>query len=78
MPIVTIIECDVCRKRIEILEDKETPGAEEVLNIIDAMSKRLFFCTLDCLKKWAEKYSCPYRGSKEVKGKADDYLPGLN
>jgi len=79
MPIVTIIQCDCCGKRIEIFENKETPGAEEVLNVIDAMSKKLFFCTIECLRKWAAKYVCPYKESpRSVVGEADEFLPGLN
>lgn len=78
MPIVTIIECDVCHKRFEIQDNEETPGAEEILQITDAMTKKKFFCTIKCLDKWREKYVCPYKNEpKTVKGSADEYLPGL-
>lgn len=79
MPIVTIIECDVCHKRFEIKDNEETLGAEEILQITDAMTKKKFFCTLPCLDKWREKYVCPYKNkTKPVKGTADEYLPGLS
>lgn len=79
MPLVTIIECDGCKKRLEILENQETPGAEEVLSLTDAMGKKIFFCSKMCCQKWLEKYTCPYKDKpSQNKGRADDFLPGLN
>lgn len=79
MPMTTIIECDVCRKEFKIKDHAETPGAEEILQITDAMTKKYFFCTVSCLLKWLEKYKCPYKEEPSpLKGDIDEFLPGLN
>jgi hypothetical protein len=79
MPLIktVIIECDVCKKRFEIEDATETPGAEKILHLRDAMDKHIWFCAIECLRKWSEKYSCPYKVSPEA-GTIDEFLPGLN
>lgn len=73
-----VIECDECKKQFEILDNKETPGAEEILHTKDAMGKEVFHCGIACHLKWASKYKCPYRGSYPTAGSIDELLPGLN
>jgi hypothetical protein len=71
------VVCDVCQKEFPILDDKETPGAEEILHIMDALGKEFFFCNTTCLQKWLSKYKCPYLASKGQTGDIDEILPGV-
>jgi hypothetical protein len=63
MGMVTIIHCDCgCRRSIEI-GDTHVKGAEEMLQVTDAMGKKIFLISTECFLKWASTYECPY--SKE-------------
>lgn len=69
----TIIDCDCgCKQSLELGEG-DTPGAEQMLQITDAMSRKYFFLNKACLVKWLEKYECPYPRHEKPAG--DDVPP---
>jgi hypothetical protein len=80
MPLIktVIVECDVCKSRFEIADKEETKGAEKILHLRDAMDVHTWFCSIECLRKWAGKYSCPYKTETVAAGSVDEILPGLN
>ena len=62
MSIITILQCDVCKKKLEVT-DGETPGAELFLEVNDANQVKVHFCGIAHLRQWAATYVCPYRRS---------------
>ena len=77
MPITTTIQCDCgCKRKIEI-GTEETVGAEKILQVTDANAVKTFFMSIDCLRKWAATYRCPYQAGKPQNSTLDDVLPGL-
>ena len=62
MSIITIIQCNFCKKKLE-LGDGETLGAETILELNDANSVKLHFCGKQHLISFLATYTCPYRKS---------------
>ena len=62
MTLITTVVCDWpnCKSRIE-LGDNPFPGAEEILEVRDAESKRFHFCCQEHLRNWIMGYRCPYK-----------------
>jgi hypothetical protein len=79
MPRLTTVKCDGegCKNSYEISEENPPVGIYEVLQITDTMGKSHWFCSINCLRKWAAKYECPYLVPPSP-DKIDDLLPGLN
>lgn len=80
MPLLNTARCDCgCEKELFLggPEDKDVTGAEELLQVTDANSKRFFFLTADCLRRWAAKYTSPYARPKSEFVPLDDILPGV-
>ena len=61
--IFTTITCDIkgCNSKLEIRDDQETIGAEELLEVTDANHKKHWFCCIEHLRQWANGYCCPYK-----------------
>ena len=80
MPLLNTVRCDCgCDRTLELggQNDKDVPGAEEMLQITDANSQRFFFLTIDCLRKWAAKYESPYKRPQPAEFiPLDAILPG--
>ena len=75
MPLINIIECDECGKRISI--DQETPGAEFIIEHTDAKGEKIFHCGEGCMKIWAAKYTSPYKRPEPAEFiPLDAILPG--
>ena len=76
----TIIVCDCgCKKEMEI-GDAPVPGAEQIIQITDAMQEKKMFITTECFKKFAAAYKCPYPPQVPAApvGDLDSMLPGVN
>ena len=77
LPLITIFKCEEpCGKEIK-LEDRDMPEQAEVLQVTDALGTKLFFHNVECLRKWAATYECPYLVPPSP-DKIDDLLPGLH
>ena len=58
---ITVVECDAkdCPKKCEIREPAP-PEVFTILQVTDTMGKSLWFCSTECLLKWANSYKSPY------------------
>jgi len=80
MPLLNTVHCDCgCKGILELggPDDTNVKGADELLQVTDANSKRLFFLTADCLRRWAAKYESPYKRPEPAQFiPMDAILPG--
>ena len=64
MPLLNTVKCDCgCGGTLELggQEDTNVPGADEILQVTDANTKRFFFLNAACLRTWEAKYVSPYK-----------------
>lgn len=80
MPLLNKVVCDCgCRGELDLggQEDINVPGADEILQVTDANSKRFFFLNADCARKWFAKYVSPYKRPEPTQFiPLDAILPG--
>ena len=78
MPRTTIVRCDGkdCTQSCEIKEEADN-AVFEIIQVIDAMGKSVWFCGISCLRTWAAKYESPYKRPEPVAFiPLDAILPG--
>ena len=64
MPLLSTVLCDCgCNGKLELggPDDTNIQGADEILQVTDANSKRFIFLTAACLRTWAAEYESPYK-----------------
>lgn len=72
MPLLTKMRCDgrlpsgqPCAVEFYLGEPETYKESAQMLNVIDAMGQKLFFHDIECLRRWAATYACPYLDQEE-------------
>lgn len=67
MPLLTKMKCDgrllngkPCPVEFLLGEPDTYKESAQMLNVVDAFGKKLYFHDIDCLRCWATNYTCPY------------------
>lgn len=67
MPLLTKMKCDgrlpngqPCSVEFFVGEPDTVKESRQILQTTDAFLQKMFFCGIDCLRRWAAAYTCPY------------------
>jgi hypothetical protein len=60
MPRYSIVGCETCKKENKVGEKDSPTEVFEILHVIDSTGEDFWFCRIECLREWANKYLSPY------------------
>lgn len=71
MPLLTRLQCDgktpagrKCPVEFYLGEPETVKESSQILLITDAMGNKKYFHAIECLRRWAAEYTCPYLDSQ--------------